>query len=107
MIDLYKEISGEILKALSYANVDEYEIEKKLDQRQALIDNLSEKELESFILDYKKGAVYELDKEIKVKLAEAISDVKNEIRQYKTKKAVNTAYVNVNKNNLNLFLKKV
>lgn len=107
MMDLYKEISEEILKILSYSNIDEDEIEKKLDKRQALIDSLNEKELKNFILAYREELIYEVDKKIKYKLEEAILNVKKQIREHKTQKVVNKAYIKNGKNNLNLFTKKV
>ena len=69
--------------------------------------NLKEDEFEKFGQAYKESGLYKLDGEIKVKLRERIVEVKKELQEYKAKRMVNTAYTNMNRNNLNIFYKKV
>lgn len=107
MIESYKKISEEILKILNFKDVNENELEVKLDERQELISSLNENQLKYFKEAYHEKAIFKLDEEIKTKLSEKISTVKKELREYRDKKAVNFAYANMNKNNLNIFSKKV
>lgn len=91
-------------------NVEEFDhikLGEKLQERQIIIDNLKEDEFEKFGQAYKESGLYKLDGEIKVKLRERIVEVKKELQEYKAKRMVNTAYTNMNRNNLNIFYKKV
>ena len=84
MINLYKSISEKILEIVSAKEVDEKKLAIELNKRQELINNLKDEELKSQILSVRK-----------------------ELSEYKLNKTVNTAYANMNKNNLNIFSRKV
>lgn len=103
----YKRISNEILELLKANAVDEDELEVKLDQRQEIINKLSKEELQKFRATYKREEVDKLDQEIKMKLQQKVFQVRKELIDYRAKKAVNIAYANINKTNLNIFSKKV
>lgn len=107
MIERYKKISEEILEMLSFEDANENELEAKLDERQELLSSLNENQLKHLKEAYHEKAIFKLDEEIKGKLSEKISIVKKELREYRDKKAVNFAYANMNKNNLNIFSTKV
>ena len=91
MINLYKSISEKILEIVSAKEVDEKKLAIELNKRQELINNLKDEELKSFKEAYNTEKIYEYDEKIKIKL----------------NKTVNTAYANMNKNNLNIFSRKV
>ena len=84
MINLYKSISEKILEIVSAKEVDEKKLAIELNKRQELINNLKDEELKSQMLSVRK-----------------------ELSEYKLNKTVNTAYANMNKNNLNIFSRKV
>lgn len=107
MIEEYKNISIEIMDILKSENVNEYELEARFIKRQEILDKSTEEELEDFRKNYRKSGIYEIDEEIKNKLQKVIGDVKKELSEYREKKAVNFAYANINKTNLNIFSKKV
>ena len=64
-------------------------------------------ELKSFKEAYNTEKIYEYDEKIKIKLKSQILSVRKELSEYKLNKTVNTAYANMNKNNLNIFSRKV
>lgn len=107
MINLYKEISEEILRILDTNDIDDVKVVQELKKRQELIDNLSGEELADFRKVYKDKEVHKLDKSIKSKLGQEMIAVKKEISEFKINKTANSAYANMNKNNLNIFYKKV
>lgn len=107
MVSKYKKISEEILNNLKDNNVDEKFIDEKLKERQIIIDNISESELECFKRQYVEFGVNIIDKEIKKKLATEIIKAKKEMLNYKDSKVVNTTYANMKKNNFNIFSTKV
>ena len=107
MINLYKNISEEILKILEANDLDDVKLVSEFKKRQDLIDSLNEKELEEFRKVYNEEEIYKIDKVIKDKLEKEILAVKKEIRNFKVNKTANSAYANMNKNNLNIFYKKV
>ena len=94
MINLYKEISEEILRILDTNDIDDVKVVKELKKRQELIDNLSGEELADF-------------RSIKSKLGQEMIAIRKEISEFKINKTANSAYANMNKNNLNIFYKKV
>ena len=49
----------------------------------------------------------EVDEKIKIKLKSQMLSVRKKLSEYKLNKTVNTAYANMNKNNLNIFSRKV
>lgn len=107
MINKYRGISEEIFNMINVEEFDHIKLGEKLQERQIIIDNLKEDEFEKFGQAYKESGLYKLDGEIKVKLRERIVEVKKELQEYKAKIMVNTAYTNMNRNNLNIFYKKV
>lgn len=107
MINKYRGISEEIFNMINVEEFDHIKLGEKLQERQIIIDNLKEDEFEKFGQAYKESGLYKLDGEIKVKIRERIVEVKKELQEYKAKRMVNTAYTNMNRNNLNIFYKKV
>lgn len=107
MINLYKNISLEILKILNEDDIDNEKLEYNIEKRQEIIDSLRNEDLESFKNHYKNSEIIKIDNEIKILLGKKIIEVRKELNSYKTKRSVNTAYVNMNKNNMNIFSKKV
>ena len=71
------------------------------------INNLKDEELKSFKEAYNTEKIYEYDEKIKIKLKSQMLSVRKELSEYKLNKTVNTAYANMNKNNLNIFSRKV
>ena len=106
MINLYKSISEKILEIVSAKEVDEKKLAIELNKRQELINNLKDEELKSFKEAY-NTEIYEYDEKIKIKLKSQMLSVRKELSEYKLNKTVNTAYANMNKNNLNIFSRKV
>ena len=107
MINLYKSISEKILEIVSAKEVDEKKLAIELNKRQELINNLKDEELKSFKEAYNTEKIYEYDEKIKIKIKSQMLSVRKELREYKLNKTVNTAYANMNKNNLNIFSRKV
>ena len=105
MINLYKSISEKILEIVSAKEVDEKKLAIELNKRQELINNLKDEELKSFKEAYNTEKMY--DEKIKIKLKSQMLSVRKELSEYKLNKTVNTAYANMNKNNLNIFSRKV
>lgn len=102
-IQLYKNISLEIVEAIKKDNIEL--LNTLLDKRQEILDNeytnkqLIEKLIEEGIVD--------IDKEIQNLLYERIDKVKNEIKLHKKSMQVNNSYMNINKEKINIFYKKV
>lgn len=107
MIKEYINISQKILLLLKEEDVNDIKIKDYFDERQEIINSLNEEELKKFGSLYKNEKVYKLDEEIKRELGNKMLEVKKEIAEYKKTKIVNSAYININKKNLNLFSKKV
>ena len=107
MINLYKNISLEILKILNEDDIDNEKLEYNIEKRQEIIDSLNDEDLESFKNHYKNSEIIKIDNEIKKLLGNKIIEVRKELNSYKIKKNVNTVYANMNKNKLNIFSKRV
>ncbi|MBP1890046.1 hypothetical protein J2Z53_001630 [Clostridium moniliforme] len=107
MINLYKNISLEILKILNEDDIDNEKLEYNIEKRQEIIDSLRNEDLESFKNHYKNSEIIKIDNEIKKLLGNKIIEVRKELNSYKIKKNVNTVYANMNKNKLNIFSKRV
>lgn len=107
MINLYKSISEKILEIVNEKEVDEKQLSNELNKRQDLINNLHGKELDEFRKSYKSQNLNLWDEKIKQKLREHMLEVRKELNDYKLNKSVNTTYANMNKNNLNIFSRKV
>lgn len=107
MIKEYINISQNILSLIKEKDVNDIKIKDCFDKRQEIINSLNEEELKKFGSLYKNEKVYNLDEEIKRELGNKMLEVRKEIAEYKKTKVVNSAYININKKNLNLFSKKV
>ncbi|MGG7096709.1 hypothetical protein [Clostridium sardiniense] len=107
MINLYKNISLNIIKILNEDDIDDGKLEHNIEKRQEVINSLDERELEDFKKHYKDSQLLQLDNKIKILLEKKIIEVRKELNSYKTKRSINTIYVNMNKNNLNIFSRKV
>lgn len=107
MINLYKNISLNIIKILNEDDIDDDKLEHNIEKRQEVINSLDERELEGFRKHYKDSQLLQLDNKIKILLEKKIIEVRKELNSYKTKRSINTIYVNMNKNNLNIFSRKV
>ncbi len=107
MINLYKSISENILEIVNEKEFDEKQLSNELNKRQDLINSLHGKELDEFRKSYKSQNLNLCDEKIKQKLKEHMIEVKKELNDYKLNKSVNTTYANMNKNNLNIFSRKV
>lgn len=107
ILNLYKNTSLDILKLFNEEDVDTKNLGELLDKRQSILDNLDDNKLKIFAEYYLSNNINEIDKEIKLKLGKKMIQVKVEMTNYNKNKQMNTAYINVNKKNLNLFLKKV
>lgn len=104
-IDLYKQISNEILEALKYdklENLDEY-----FEKRESIINELESNESINEFRKIYKEKLYHIDNEIKILVEEKMLDVKKEIAEYKRNQNGNFTYANMNKTNFNIFSKKV
>lgn len=107
MINLYKNISLNIIKILNEDDIDDDKLEYNIEKRQEVINSLNDRELEDFKKHYKDSQLLQLDNKIKSLLEKKIIEVRKELNSYKTKRSINTIYVNMNKNNLNIFSRKV
>lgn len=107
MIELYKSISEKILEIVSDKEIDDVQLAFNLRRRKELIDRLQGEELDNFRESYKTEGLYDIDEKIKIKLNEQILSVKKEIKNFNLNKMGNSVYANMNKNNLNIFYKKV
>lgn len=107
MINLYKNISLDIIDILNEDDIDNEKLEYNIEKRQKIIDSLNSDSSKYFKNHYKNSEIIELDNKIKSLLEEKIIEVRKELNLYRVKKSVNAVYVNMNKNNLNIFSKKV
>ncbi len=104
-LDLYENLSIEILGLLKEDKFDE--IDEILDKRSLLIEEVDKKQQTEFKNLYVESDVYDIDKEIKNMFEKKMVNVKDEIKTQKKMKQVNYSYINTNKENLNIFNKKV
>lgn len=107
MVELYKNISLDIIELLNTYEIDNNKLEYMISKRQEIINSLKGQDLEDFKRYYKSSEIVELDNKIKSILGQKIIEVRKELSSYKTKRVVNTIYANMNKNNLNIFSRKV
>ncbi|MBY2476810.1 flagellar protein FliT [Clostridioides difficile] len=104
-INLYKDIS---LKIINLIEKEEYKnISNRLNERQDIINSISEVDKNDFIQFYNSMELIEIDTKIRDALQEQLSEVKKELHEYKLTKQVNTMYYNLNREKVNLFSKKV
>ncbi|MBQ8997501.1 MAG: hypothetical protein IJ086_02265 [Clostridium sp.] len=107
LINLYKNISLEILELFNKEDIDNNKLDKLLDNRENILENLDDDKLKIFAEHYVSNNLNEIDKRIKFKFTKKMIETQLEINNYKKNKQMNTAYININKKNLNLFSKKV
>lgn len=106
MIELankYKDISLDIINKLK--NKDIEEIDEFLDIRQNILDDVTNSKQFKEILF--KENILEIDKSIKSLLKEQIESTKEEIKEHNRFKKASMSYINIAKENLNIFNKKV
>ena len=99
----YKQISLDIIDKLENNNT--YDIDELLNERQKILDNVSDRKLFKQMLV--KDGMLEIDEKIHSLIKENIIKVKMEIVERKKSKQANNSYINYNKENLNIFNKKV
>lgn len=99
----YKQISLDIIEKLENNNA--YDIEKLLDKRQQILDNVSDIKL--FKKKLVEDGIIKIDEKIYTLIEKNIIKVKMEIMEHKKSKQANNSYINYNKENLNIFNKKV
>ncbi|MDU1539545.1 MAG: flagellar protein FliT [Paeniclostridium sordellii] len=99
----YKQISLDIIDKLENNNT--YDIDELLNERQKILDNVSDRKLFKQMLV--KDGILEIDGKIHSLIKENIIKVKMEIVEHKKSKQANNSYINYNKENLNIFNKKV
>ncbi len=104
-LDLYKNLSIEILKLLKEDKFDE--IDEILDRRSLLIKEIHKRQQTEFKKLYIESDIFQIDKEIKSIFEKEIGNIKDEIKAQKKIKQVNYSYINTKKENLNIFNKKV
>lgn len=106
MIELankYKDISLDIINKLK--NKDIEEINELLDIRQNILDDVSNsKQFKKLLL--KENILY-IDESIFSLLKEQIESTKEEIKEHNKSKKANMSYINIGKEKLNIFNKKV
>ncbi|CZR95486.1 MULTISPECIES: flagellar protein FliT [unclassified Clostridioides] len=104
-INLYKDIS---LKIINLIEKEEYKnISNRLNERQDIINSISEVDKNDFIQFYNSMELIEIDNKIRVTLQEQLLEVKKELHEYKFTKQANTMYSSLNREKVNIFNKKV
>ncbi|KPI56311.1 hypothetical protein KW94_01320 [Clostridioides difficile] len=104
-INLYKDIS---LQIIALIKKEEYKnISNRIDERQDIINSISEVDKNDFIQLYNDMELIEIDDRIRSYLQEQLSEVKKELHEYKLTKQVNTMYYSLNREKVNIFNKKV
>ena len=102
-INLYKSISLEIVEALENNNLEL--LEELFKKRQTILDNIKDEKIlkENSI----KSQILDIDNKIKTLLSIEIEKTKQEIKEHRRSMAVNNSYLQNNRQNLNIFNKKV
>ena len=102
-INLYKEITLDIIKCLKEDNIED--LENLFEKRQNILDEeFSNKDFKKSMIEL---GIIELDEVIKDLLNKNIIKTKLEIKKQKLSSVANNSYINFNKENLNIFNKKV
>ncbi|MGL4731676.1 MAG: hypothetical protein ACRCW0_08830 [Clostridium sp.] len=104
-IDLYKQVSNEILEALKYDKLEN--LDEHFEKRESIINELESNESINEFRKIYKEKLYHIDNEIKILVEEKMLAVKKEIAEYKRNQNGNFTYANMNKTNFNIFSKKV
>lgn len=99
----YKEISLDIINKLKNKEIEE--INELLDIRQNILDDVTNSKQFKEILF--KENILNIDESIKSLLKEQIEHTKEEIKEHNKSKKANMSYINIAKENLNIFNKKV
>nr|WP_317331012.1 flagellar protein FliT [uncultured Romboutsia sp.] len=102
-VNLYKKISLEIIEAINNDNVDI--LNELFDKRQTILNQ--EKDKEKLKEELIKYGILDIDNNIKVLLSNSIDKIKDEIKEHRRSIHVNNSYIKNNKENLNIFNKKV
>lgn len=106
IVNLYKEISNNLIDILKSDEVDNDKLDKYLDERHQLLTNVAEEEKSDFIKEYKCN-LESIDIEINRFLQNHLDDSKRELANFRKNQNGNIAYANMNKTKLNIFYKKV
>lgn len=102
-LNLYKSISLEIVEALENSNLEL--LEELFIKRQTILDNIKD---ENVLKDNSiKSQILDIDNKIKTLLSIEIEKTKHEIKEHRRSIAVNNSYLQNNRENLNIFNKKV
>ena len=102
-INLYKSISLEIVKAIESSNLGL--LDDLINKTQSILDNtIDEQILKDNLI---KSQILDIDNKIKTLLTIEIEKTKHEIKEHKRSMAVNNSYLQNNRENLNIFNKKV
>jgi hypothetical protein len=104
-LDLYKNLSIELLNLLKEDKFDE--IDEILDKRSLLIGEIHKKQQTEFKKLYIESDIFQIDKEIESIFEKEIGNLKDEIKTQKKIKQANYSYININKENVNIFNEKV
>jgi uncharacterized small protein (DUF1192 family) len=99
----YKQISLNLIDKLKNNDIDD--IDDFLDKRQDILENINNKKLFKKILI--EDGIIEIDEKIHNLLKENIDKVKIEIKEHRKSKQANNSYINLKKEKLNIFNKKV
>ncbi len=102
-LKLYKEISLRIVEMLKKNDVSELDI--LLNKRQDILDK--ESNIEEFKNILINNGILEIDNMIHILISSNMDKVKNEIREHRLSKQANNSYMCFNRENLNIFSKKV
>jgi hypothetical protein len=104
-LELYKNLSMELLDLLKRDEFDE--IDKILDKRNSVIEELDKKQRTKFKKLYIESNTHDIDKEIKNIFEKKIVNIKYEIKTQKKVRQANYSYIKIKQENLNIFNKKV
>ena len=102
-IDLYKDISLQLLELLKNDQLDN--IDERLEQREIILKNINNHD--EFIKLATENGIVELEKQISNLFNTKVNEAKQELIDYRKSKEANNTYVNLSKEKLNIFNKKV
>ena len=107
-IELYKELTLEMINVMNKEGDYQDKIAELLDKRQAIIDSfISNEDVIQFRVLYRDYDIAKLDNELKELLTEELNKTKTDIIEQKKKRIANSAYSKVNREGLNLFSKQI
>ena len=102
-INLYKEITLEIIQCLKDENLDD--LDTLFDKRQSILTE--EEDNKNFKASMIALGIVDLDKNIKDLLHQNIINTKIEIQKHKLSTITNNSYINSNQQKINIFNTKV